>query len=105
MATVKADMTAQVSKTKEEIFALLHERYEKNYRDAEALATCPDTIDLRRKLLASHSDLFGFGRQKETPTININYLGLLPDSIREAIHPTVYDEHGNAQKITREDLQ
>lgn len=93
LSSVKQALAANVGSTIETIRATLHERYEQQYRDTQQVEDTVQRIDLQRKIAASHADLFGFGhnyRGEGSTTINIALL--LPDSIREAIRPTVYDD-------------
>ncbi len=104
LAAVRKELALTVGSSLEEIQAILHQRYEQAYKDVlsiEAGKPTLNTVDERRKIIASHADLYGCGRAKEAPTININYLGLLPDSIREALHPVVYDENGVAHPVDK----
>lgn len=93
ISAVRRALTDNVGSTIETIRATLHERYEQQYRDTQQVEDTVQRIDLQRKIAASHADLFGFGhnyRGEGSTTINIALL--LPDSIREAIRPTVYDD-------------
>jgi hypothetical protein len=91
MRAVKTDIAKSVDGTIETIRATLHERYERIYRESAGIEQLGERLDMQRKTIASHADLFGFGRQRDNSgNTTINIALLLPDSIREAIRPTEY---------------
>lgn len=93
LATVKESLAKKVDQTQREtILGTLHSRYEQQYSDTQSIGETVPRIDLQRKIASSHADLFGFGRQQQGTTINIDMRGLLPEPIQRAMTPIVYDE-------------
>ena len=93
LATVKDKLAKRVEqKEREAILGTLHERCEQQYNDTQAIGELVPRLDLQRKIVGTHADLFGFGRQKGDTTINIDLRGLLPEPIQRALQPITYDE-------------